>query len=127
VVPTSEGWDGENDAPILLLQDEGVIARIEPRHDDMAALDQPDAALAPGIGQVAQRFGHPWPGGVDHRARAQWGPASAGAGCAGWGKVHLHASPATRASSRCRDGGPRAAASIALSTTSRASSTQASE
>jgi hypothetical protein len=98
VVPTSEAPDdGENDAPILLLQDEGVIARIEPRHDDMAALDQPDAALAPGIGQVAQRFGHPRPGGVDHAARAPWGRSQRRGRVRGLGSTSTHRPPRARA------------------------------
>ena len=38
--------DREDDAAVGLLEHIGVIALVQPRHDDVAALDQPHAALA---------------------------------------------------------------------------------
>src|SRR3546814_51631 len=52
--------NGEYDPAIRLLQDISMVAVIEPRHDDMATLYQPDACLAASP-DARQRFSHPRP------------------------------------------------------------------
>src|SRR3546814_19430057 len=52
--------NGEYDPAIRLLQDISMLAVIEPKHDDMATLYQPDACLAASP-DARQRFSHPRP------------------------------------------------------------------
>ena len=58
--------DREHDPPVRLLQHIGLVAVEQLGHDDVAALDQPDAALRVGAGQ-RECFGDPGAGGIDHR------------------------------------------------------------
>ena len=122
--------DREDDPLVGVLEDVGVVVLEQARHDDVAALDQPQVprrqrlALAARATPRRKASAH-GPGGVDHGARAHGAlapsaPSSTRRPAVG---VALRADAA-----RARqDLAPRARASSALSTTSRASSTQPSE
>ncbi len=60
----------EHDAPVLVLQDVGVLTFIEFRHDDMAALDQAHAVRGCLPELLFDERGHPRAGGVDQGACA---------------------------------------------------------
>ncbi len=66
----------EHDAPILVLQDVGVVTLIEFRHDDMAALDQAHAVRRSLPELLFDERGYPRSGGVDQRAGADRKPAA---------------------------------------------------
>src|SRR3546814_4511763 len=72
----AEVWRDEHDAPILVLQDVGVIALIEFRHDDVAALDQAHAVRRSLPELLFDERGYPRSGGVDQRAGADRKPAA---------------------------------------------------
>ena len=60
--------DDEDDALVAVLQDEGVIALVQARHDDVAALDQAHALGGLDVGLLVEEALHPGPGGVDKAA-----------------------------------------------------------
>ncbi len=64
---------GEDDAPVGLLQDIGMIAVEQARHDDMAPLDQPHTGARVHT-KPAEQFGDPGAGGIHHRPRANAAP-----------------------------------------------------
>jgi hypothetical protein len=62
--------DDEDDAVVLVLQDEGVVAVMQARHDDVAALDQAHPLVGAHRGLLVEEALHPGAGGVDQPARA---------------------------------------------------------
>ena len=115
--------------PVVVLQDVGVLAVVEPRHDDVAALDQPDPARARCQAQdSAEDLGDPRAGGVDHARVPRPCVASPAVGRA---RGRATAPPSRRAATqrvRVRIvGAALARRRSAFSTTRRASSTQQSE
>ncbi len=98
----------------------------QPRHHDVAALDQPHLRWAVGAHDVAQDIGDPGAGGVDQHAGRQGRQRRRRR----VSSVSVQASPWRSAAMQRVRGwmlAPRARASMALSTTRRASSTQQSE
>ena len=87
--------DHEHDPLVVVLQDVGMLARIEPGHDDVRALDQPHALGRVHAQRPAEEARHPGAGRVDQGAGAR--PAR-GARCR---------RPDPRASRRRRDGRDR--------------------
>lgn len=69
--------DREDDPPVRLLQDIGLRAVIEPLHDDMATLDEPDRRTACEAERAPQGLTDPGTSGVDDHART-YGLAAAG-------------------------------------------------
>ncbi len=63
-------WNAEDDALVLVLQDVGVFAFVEARHDDVAALDQADAVRGIELEVILDEAGDPRAGGVDQGACA---------------------------------------------------------
>jgi hypothetical protein len=63
--------DDEDDPVVAVLQDEGVVALMQPRHDDVAALDQAHALGGLDVGLLVEEALHPGAGGVDQAARFQ--------------------------------------------------------
>ncbi|PAV69772.1 hypothetical protein WR25_25874 [Diploscapter pachys] len=53
--------NGEDDPPVRVLQHEGMIAGIQARHDDMAALHQPHGVLGMPARDAGQHVVHPRP------------------------------------------------------------------
>jgi hypothetical protein len=53
--------NGENDALVFVLQDVRVLAFVQLRHDQVAALDQADAVGRFHLQVVADELGDPWP------------------------------------------------------------------
>src|SRR6185437_15487611 len=60
----------KHDATIAVLEDVGKTMREQLRHDDMTALDQPDAMARSHRGAALDELGHPGSGCVDHDAGA---------------------------------------------------------
>ena len=107
-------------AAIGKLQDIGVVALVELRHEDVAALDQPDAALRADAESSSMRWTQGPAALTIARAETSW-PSE---------RLARQTSPSRRADSRAtptRISAPLAAASTALSTVRRKSSTEASE
>ncbi|MNP18472.1 hypothetical protein D3C76_1109560 [compost metagenome] len=65
-----EVGDAENDALVFVLQDVGMFAFVQARHDDVAALDQADAVRRVEFEVVLDEAGDPGAGGVDQGAGA---------------------------------------------------------
>ncbi len=63
--------DGEDDAAVLVLHDVGLLALVQSRHDDMAALDQANAVRRALLQVIVDELRHPGAGGVDQRLGAQ--------------------------------------------------------
>ena len=66
-------WDREDDPAIGLLEDIGVVAVIEPRHDDVAALHETNVAPRRDA-ELAEHLVDPGASGVDDRARGDGAP-----------------------------------------------------
>ena len=119
--------DDEDDPLVGVLQDVGVLALVEPRHDDVAALDQPHAFAG---------LDRPSP---SRSTLSTQGPAALtrmrardrlARGRRSGSSVAVQApasAPAETKRVRVRIAAPRSAASSAFSTTRRQSSTQQSE
>jgi hypothetical protein len=111
----------EYHAPIVVLQDEGVLAAVAARHHDVAALDEAHLVGARLIEPLVEDVLHPGAGGVDDGARMQLvavrEPSPPALGAAG----------RPQSSVRTIRRAPRARASSALATTRRESSTAQSE
>ncbi|EME01031.1 hypothetical protein B381_05966 [Stutzerimonas stutzeri NF13] len=63
--------DGEDDAPILVLHDVGLLAVIQLGHDDVAALNQADAVWRALLQVFTDELCDPGTGGVDQRLGAK--------------------------------------------------------
>src|SRR5690606_34107820 len=63
--------NGEDNAPILVLHDIGLLALVQTRHDDVTALDQADAVRRVLFQAVANELRYPGPGSIDQRPGAQ--------------------------------------------------------
>ena len=61
----------EDDAVVLVLQHEGMIAVMQARHDDVAALDQADPLGRLDVRLLVEEALHPGPGRIDQAARAE--------------------------------------------------------
>jgi hypothetical protein len=117
--------DAEDDALVGILEDVGVVVVEQLAHHDVAALDQAQRLALRQVGVFGQELRSPGSGGVDQRTRAQRVSAPSLRF-----SVTCHALASRRASvqiQRVSTVAPCDAASMALSTTSRASSTQPSE
>ena len=114
----------EDHAAVAGLQDIAAVMLEAAAHDDVAALDQPHRRLQRLAHDGLRDLADPGPGGVDQHARGGGVAAAA---------VVEHQFPVRRAARRAcsacavRMTAPRSAASSALSTTRRESSTQQSE
>ena len=62
--------DDEDDAPVVVLHDEGVLALVEPGQHDVAAFHEPHRIAARLPQALVQHVLYPRPGGVDHSAGA---------------------------------------------------------
>ncbi|MNE44950.1 hypothetical protein D3C80_1392140 [compost metagenome] len=71
--------DGEDDAAILVLQDVGLLAVVQARHDDVAALDQANAVGRLLLEVMLDEACHPGASGVDQGAGADRQQAAVGA------------------------------------------------
>ena len=72
--------DDEDDALVAVLQDEGVIALVEARHDDVAALDQTHAFGGLDLCFLIEEALHPGACGIDQAARLEVDGKAAGSG-----------------------------------------------
>ncbi|MCW0423200.1 hypothetical protein NB713_001143 [Xanthomonas sacchari] len=70
--------NGENDAPVRLLEDVGMVVLEQPRHHDVAALDQAQRVVVADVRHLVQELHRPRSGGVDQRPRAQFLAAAVG-------------------------------------------------
>ena len=61
----------EDDPLVVVLDQIGLLARPPFRHDDVAALDQPDLAAGIGPGDIVDDIADPWPRAVDDAARTE--------------------------------------------------------
>src|SRR5581483_11456544 len=61
--------NGKHDPVIVILEKIGKAMRVEPWHDDVAALDQPDRVAYAYRRGLLRKAAHPGPGRVDHRPR----------------------------------------------------------
>src|SRR5215470_17124220 len=61
--------DGEDDTPIVVLQDVGLLTLEQPRDDDMAALDQPQALAMRQAEPMLDEVRYPGASGIDQAAR----------------------------------------------------------
>ena len=75
---TLQVGNGEDDAAILVLQDERLLTLEQARHDDVAALDQADAIGRALLQVLADETCHPGAGGIDQRAGADRQQAAIG-------------------------------------------------
>ena len=119
--------NGKADAPVGVLEDVAAVVVVELVDDDVAALDQADAVGRVHADDRAEHLAHPGPAGVDQKLRAA--TVVLRAACAS-SSVQRHRPSSRRALTqrvRVLMSAPRSAASRALSTTRRASSTQQSE
>jgi hypothetical protein len=71
----AEVGDREHDPLVDVLEDVGPVVLEQPRHDDVAALDQPDPVAAVQRQLVAEEGRDPGPRGVDERPRPHLAPA----------------------------------------------------
>ena len=121
--------NGEADAAVGVLEDIGAVMVEQPVDDDVAALDQPDARRRVRAGATSVMTSrHPGPAGIDERRARDLVAARRSStfervsarrpSCALGGDA---------AGARCGWSAPRSAASTALRTTRRESSTQQSE
>ena len=119
--------DGEDDALVLVLQDERVIAFEQFRHHDVAALDEPHVLVGVEAEFRVENIRHEGAARIDDRAGADLLPARRTASSS---RVATQMSLSRRADTsfvRTRISAPRSTASRALSATMRLSSTQQSE
>ncbi len=118
--------DREDDALVLVLEDEGLIAVEEFRHHDVAALDEPHVLVGVEAEFGVENIRHEGAARIDDDAGADL-IASA---CLASSRVATQMSPSRRAETsfvRTRMSAPRSKASRAFSATMRLSSTQQSE
>ncbi|MOA07069.1 hypothetical protein D3C78_1267470 [compost metagenome] len=60
--------NGEDYALVFVLQDVGMLAVIQSWHDQVAALDQPNAVRRVELEVIFNELGHPWAGRIDQGA-----------------------------------------------------------
>ncbi len=119
--------NGEQDAAVGVLEDVGVVALEGLAHNDVRAAHQSQLGGLVGAHDLRIHLRGPWTGGVDQRPRPNLG-FSAVFGLQGQGPVAAVVAAAGLGDGGAgTHGGARASASMALSTTSRASCTQQSE
>ncbi len=63
----------------IVLQDEGVVALVQARHDDVAAFDQAHPLVGLDVGLLVEEALHPGAGRVDQAARFQRHAGAVGA------------------------------------------------
>ena len=111
----------------LVLQDEGVVALVQARHDDVAALDQPHPLAGLDVGLLVEEAFHPWAGGIDQAARLELHRGAVGRGQLDVPQLAVSLRRADTQRWRAKMRAPISRADFTLEITSRASSTQASE